>query len=178
MQAHTLRLLTAAVLLTGAFTALQAQPASRDQPPLQVQLVTAETSQGQEYFWRVKNVSQKDVSAYVACVPNETGRCTQIHTTVYATSSPPLDRLRPGETREEPHLKATGARPPKTVLPATVDYVLFADGSAWGPDTRRQSLWIRGVIQDARGTLARLKRLLDTEGVGAVVKILNASGKP
>jgi hypothetical protein len=178
MRTH-LRLLATVAVLTASFTALTAQPSSPDQPPVEVELVTIQAPQGQERFWRVKNVSQKDVSAYVACVPNDTGRCNQIHTTVYATSPAPFDRLRPGETREEPHLKLTAAAPPKPVVRATVDYVLFADGSTWGPDTRTQSLWIRGVIHGTRGTLARLKRLLDTQGTSAVIEeILNASHEP
>lgn len=50
-----------------------------------------------------------------------------------------------------------------------LDYVLFEDGSNWGPDQNRESLYIRGLLrgwQDARGSL---KALLDKKGVGAVI---------
>lgn len=178
MQGHMLRLFATAVLPL-SFTALSAQPKSPDQPPIQVELVTIQAPQGPEQFWRAKNVSHKDVSAWVACVPNETGRCNLTHGVVYATGPSPSNRLRPGETREEPRLRLTeAAEPPKTVVPATVDYVLFSDGSAWGPDARRQSLWIRGVIHGARGTIARLKRILDTQGTDAVIQILKAPQEP
>jgi hypothetical protein len=178
MQAH-LRLLAAAAVLTGSSTALMAQPPSPDQPPVEVELITIQGPEGQQRFWRVKNVSQKDVIAYIACVPNETGLCTLTHATVYVMAPAPLNRLRPGETRDEPRVKISGAAPPKAVVRATVDYVLFADDSSWGPDTRKQSLWIRGVIVGARGTLASLKRLLDTQGPSAVIdEILKASQEP
>jgi hypothetical protein len=179
MQTHILRVLATAAFLIGSATGLTAQPPSQDQPPIEVELITLRVPEGQERFWRVKNVSQKDVSAYVACVPNETGLCTLTHATVYVMAPAPRNRLRPGETREEPRAKIIGAAPTNPVVRATVDWVLFADGSAWGPDTRKQSLWIRGVIYGAQGTLARLKRLLDTQGTNAVIEeILRTSQEP
>jgi len=179
MQTHIFRFLATGAVLIGSATGLTAQLPSPEQPPIQVELITVQLAEGQQRFWRVKNVSQKDVSAFVACAPNEKGLCTLTHATVYLLAPAPLNRLRPGETRDEPRVKITGVAPTKAVVPATVDYVLFADGSAWGPDTRSQSLWIRGVIHGAQGTLARLKRLLDTQGSSAVIEeILKASHEP
>jgi hypothetical protein len=178
MQAHIFRLLATAAALTSSFTALAAQAAAGDQPPLEVERVIIQSPEGERHLWRVKNVSQKDVSAFVACIHNEKGLCVHMHTTIYATRPGPSGRLRPGETREEPPPKLAGAAPAKAVARPTLDYVLFADGSAWGPDSRGQSHVIRAAIAAARGTLAWLKRVLDTQGINAVVEILNTAQEP
>jgi hypothetical protein len=162
-----------APILAAALPALAAQPVSSDPPPVDVELLTVQTSGGETQSLRARNVSSKDVSAYVALMPNDAGPCCLTRTTVLATAKPPRDRLRPGETREDPPVPAA-AMAAKPALRATVDYVLFADGSSWGPDTQHQSGSVRGLIQGTRATLARLKRILDTQGSGAVIKALNS----
>lgn len=55
-----------------------------------------------------------------------------------------------------------------------VEYVLFTDGSSWGPDSKGQAGHINGVIQGRRATIALLKRIMETQGVRAVEEILRA----
>jgi hypothetical protein len=54
----------------------------------------------------------------------------------------------------------------------SVDYVLFVDGSGWGPDTTHHSLELQGVIRGSKLVRAILKRKLQTEGPEAVLEAL------
>lgn len=143
-----------------------------DKVPIEVEMVLYQTSDGQRVASRVRNVSEKEVLAYVACEPQERpdSGYERIHLAVFAMARPPHDRLRPGEVRQGGSFGGT----PLKVSRATVDYVLFADGSSWGPDSKRQSLQIRGLIEGRRATIAELKRVLETQGSRAVEEILKA----
>lgn len=140
--------------------------------PIEVETVIFETPDGQAVASRVRNVSEKEVVAYVACEPREkTGSgCDRIQIAVLATARPPRDRLRPGEILQDRRFQG----PALKMSRATVDYVLFADGSSWGPDSKKQSLYIRGVIQGRRVTVAELKRTMETQGIRAVEEFLKA----
>jgi hypothetical protein len=54
----------------------------------------------------------------------------------------------------------------------SVDYVLFADRSSWGPDAEKQSLFIEGILYGAHMTRSRLKRVLKDTGPDAVMNEL------
>ncbi len=169
--------LVAACVLPGACLALSAQPAGSDEPPVRVELSSVRRPNGQEVSsWRVTNVSRKEVRAYVAVLEssgNEAG-CRRVHVSVFGLDPLAQDRLRPGEQRQD-RIGAMGGGAPQR---ATVDFVLFTDGSTWGPDTQHKSLLIQGLLQGRRALLAQLKRVLETQGVEAVVKILNAPEEP
>jgi hypothetical protein len=146
----------------------QAGAAPQGNIPLHVQIVTEEGEEGTVARWKVANVSGKDVIAYCVVVrcPEQREGCNLVHTTVAGmVSKPPGDRLRAGEVRDH----RAGVPPGSGVWIPSVDYVLFADGSAWGPDTMKRSLYIEGVIKARRGIYVRLKHVLETEGVQALV---------
>ena len=57
----------------------------------------------------------------------------------------------------------------------TVDYVLFADRSSWGPDKLHTSERIAGMILATRGERTRLKKVLRERGAAAVADDLKLS---
>lgn len=185
MHGRTTLFLTAAPLICGTIVAglfcsgssiaLRAAEANGapDNAPLAVAISSLESQPAGTRQWRVRNISDKDIVAYsiLAQCPEGSGSCRETYNAVLATARPPHDRLRPGESQE----RKFGSSPPTgATTHLSVDYVLFADGSEWGPDTKKQSLWIRGIIQGQRGTLARLKHVMETQGSGAVIEILKA----
>lgn len=54
----------------------------------------------------------------------------------------------------------------------SVDYVLFTDGSAWGPDTRKASSDIRGIISGYDQALLELQKKLNANGADAVLQYI------
>ncbi len=54
-----------------------------------------------------------------------------------------------------------------------VDYVLFKDGSTWGPDQMKQSLHIAGIQKGWALARSTLRSVLAKQGEQAVVEILN-----
>lgn len=145
-------------------------------PPLELEFVPAGHRAEQPAVWRVRNVSDKDITAYVFVAgPAEepASCCNQTLSVVHAVAIPGRDRgpLRPGEIREE-HI---GQAAPGKTARAVLDYVLFGDGTSWGPDTQRHSLYVRGVIHGSRGTYGRLQRILKQEGAQALAQALEAA---
>ena len=134
--------------------------------PLEVQILPLDVNEGKAR-WRVVNVSGKDVIAYcivVRCAGQEKG-CQVVHTTVAGmTSNPPGDLLRAGNVLEHRGGLPSGSGG----WISSVDYVLFADGSAWGPDTMKRSLYVDGVMKSRRGIYLRLGSILQTQGIQAL----------
>jgi hypothetical protein len=57
----------------------------------------------------------------------------------------------------------------------SVDYVLFADESEWGPDVKKGSLKLKGISEGWRAAHAHLARVLQEKGAQAVVTELSRS---
>ena len=135
--------------------------------PLEVQILASDIKEGKA-LWRVANVSGKDVMAYcivVRCPEQEKG-CQVVHTTIAGLNpNPPGDLLRAGNVKEHRGGLPSGSGG----WISSVDYVRFADGSAWGPDTMKKSRYIDGVLEGRRGVYALLQRILKTQGAEAVV---------
>lgn len=168
--------LLATVFGVGDVVAMQADRSlgAMGRAPLEVSWSTTGARATGMALCSIRNVSNKDVVAYSLLVPCQSGsgNCRESYDAVLETASPPHDRLRPGESHERScvshALAATGRAP-------LVDYVLFSDGSEWGRDTQKRSLWIRGIIQGQRGTLARLKHVMEKQGIDAVIARLKAA---
>lgn len=54
----------------------------------------------------------------------------------------------------------------------SIDYVLFTDGSAWGPDRRKASVEIHGIISGYDQALIDLQQKLRTNGANVVLQYI------
>lgn len=148
-----------------------------DKAPIDIETVVVETPEGQRVASRVRNLSEKEIVAYAAYEPRGTSGSAheRTHVAILATARPLRNRLRPGEVIEDRLLQEGQLQGmPFKVSRPIVDYVLFADGSSWGPDSKKQSLRIWGVIEGRRATIAELRRVMETQGLGAVEQILKS----
>lgn len=108
--------------------------------------------------FQLKNQSTKSIHAYVLVIGyyDDDGKLIgTLTTTGVSRDLLPRPDLRPpfgpGETWTHPYrmAEASGAdRPARAV--ARVDFVLFDDGSSWGPDKAKMSLYLKGIKDGSR----------------------------
>ena len=127
----------------------------------------------------VTNRSTKNVAAYSIIIQavNAQGQLgPQItHTAVLAfnpsiSNGPYPNGLKAGDSQHTSRLRAVFA-PDKQVIQnyrVSVDYVLFKDGSTWGPDAMKTSLKIAGILKGWQLSNSHLKEVMQTGGVNAV----------
>ncbi|HVU44796.1 MAG TPA: hypothetical protein VHD85_01645 [Terracidiphilus sp.] len=58
-----------------------------------------------------------------------------------------------------------------------LDYVLFADGSEWGPDTLKQSREVKAILRGANTAALSLNKLLESQGAAAVERRIREAAK-
>jgi hypothetical protein len=78
--------------------------------------------------------------------------------------------LKTGDSQHTSRLRVVFA-PNKQVIKdyrISVDYVLFKDGSTWGPDAMKTSLKIAGILKGWQLSNSHLKEVMQTGGVNAV----------
>lgn len=100
-----------------------------------------------------RNLSAKPISAYavVLRLKNEAGRTESRFTKTIAVRGVMGSRARPDFAPGEAWSEAVGeftlqqGGVGKLRPELEVDYVLFADGTAWGPDKTKHSLYIQGL---------------------------------
>ena len=138
------------------------------------------SQQGSTVSFDLTNISQKPIRAdVIACAVRGTNRqpgaVTLQQTAVYGLGPDILAPLAfdAGVTHQE-HLGGIPPTPRGQVdsCVLSIDYVLFTDGSAWGPDTRKASLDIRGVISGYNRAVMGLQRKLKAAGTDAVVQYI------
>lgn len=122
----------------------------------------------------LSNRSSKKIRGYVLVIeyPGQTGgpamRITE--TRLSGLEPPPArDGFAPHEQWKH-GIRGAGPLGPSARI--TVDYVLFADRSSWGPDSLHQSERLAGVDEGWRLATAHLKRLLEESGAQAVTEYL------
>ena len=81
--------------------------------------------------------------------------------------------LQPGQSLWEAYDNATYSEPVRTIL-LSVDFVEFADGTAWGPDTTRSSQRLAGMRTGMSVERNRLLTILNDEGVAKLTSDLDA----
>ncbi len=172
------QLVASFVLLFGlASSGLCQEQASEIATPLEIRGLSDRTTGGSTAATvTLANASEKAVAGFVlvASAPSpRTGRPRQIvRAQLRAVEDPGNDGYDPGaefQVRfQVPPDFAVGS--PDTQV--SLDYVLFVDGSGWGPDTTHRSLELKGVIRGSKLARAVLKRKLQTEGPDAVLEAL------
>lgn len=132
----------------------------------------------QTVSFRVKNSGTKPIIGYVSFIRTNDG-VTIIE--VYKRHHVAFHRsavYKPGaEWTEEFSLSSLrgAAGQALSVSKPEIDFVLFEDGSRWGPDQYRLASRIRGEIAGVTLEHARLSDLLKRKGVEAVVKDLSGN---
>jgi hypothetical protein len=156
------------LLISVAVAANQQDPAAVSSP-LEVQTSTVSAGQGFNLTCRVTNKSNQDIVAYTIVVDflessgKPAGRLSTNAIMNLATNSNGSTRgLSPGATGGSNRPFSLPSEPNGTPVRfrVFVDYVLFKDGSTWGPDVMKQSLKIVGTQDGWRMSRAELKRLL------------------
>jgi hypothetical protein len=127
----------------------------------------------------VSSKSPKNILAYVLCAEffDGSGRKMGLATKTSnkAIGSPSAVRYFGAQTSWQDDFEIPASGDGRAVShKISVDFVLFQDGSRWGPDTTKTSLKIEGVIQGYKLERARLRRIAQTHGVKALLDDLNS----
>jgi hypothetical protein len=146
-------------------------------PPLVISNVS---QQGATVSFDLTNASRKPIRAdVIAC----TLRGETPHSAVLTVQQTSIYGLGPdllvapafdvGLTHHEQFGGIPGSRSGKAhSCSLSVDYVLFTDGTEWGPDTRNSSRAIRGVIAGYNRAVLGLQRKLQQNGADAVLQYI------
>jgi len=148
--------------------------------PLEVQSSTAKTTNGFALTCSVTNKSSQEIVAHTIVVDlfdssgKPAGRLSTNAIMNLATNSKnSTSSLAPGATGGTTRFPLpTESNGTPVTYKVSIDYVLFKDGSTWGPDTAKQSLAIMGTQQGWRQSRAQLKRLMAERGIQAVADAL------
>lgn len=145
------------------------QSKSATPPPM---IIVATHGSGATMNLTLTNVSGRAISASVVLVTFRTPKGSQVQAVDLEDSS-----LLPQATPLAPGAQATGAVSIPTQLGAElvidqtqVDYVLFTDGSSWGPDTAHVSLQIKGMRAGWARAYSHLNATLKRQGKDAVTE--------
>lgn len=151
-------------------TAIRAQ--GGDPRPVEIRSWITESATGPTVLWSLTNNSGKPVVAYSVLVDTSTGSasqgCRTVENTVWGLDSR-REGVSPGEVWNENRGVPVSAGVPLTV---SLDYVLFKDGSSWGPDMMKQSIKIQGIRLGWSQSRRTLKSMLDREGPDAVLDVI------
>ena len=91
-------------------------------------------------------------------------------TLVGLASDHPRQAYVPGETWKLETRAAGRQGMPGATRKVSVDFVLFEDGTGWGPDTKHGSLRLRGVVEGWRAAHGHLRRVLKEKGAAGVIE--------
>ena len=129
----------------------------------------------------LRNNSSKEALAYVVVIRSvaEDGRKGPTRVAQYVKHALTADQVpfRAGGVFERTVSGfVDSARRPLRVEP-TLDYVLFADGSEWGPDALKQSREVKAFMRGLNTAALSLSRLLDQQGIAAAEKRIREAAK-
>ncbi len=128
--------------------------------------------------FRVKNVGSKPILAYVSYVAVKDGaRILDVYKQQHlAFQRSALYQPDAAWTEEYsvPPLRGPAGQALQLAEPE-VDFVLFEDGTHWGPDRHHLAPRIRGEMAGVTFEHARLRDLLRQKGIDALVQDLNAN---
>jgi len=151
-----------------------------DQPgcPVAIEPVTVEAPIDNRYFdirVRLRSISNKSIVGLVISINSSKSGIGMTSTTFKADGllriSDALDdqyRVDFGPSESNVML-STGGIPPKRFL--SIDYVKFEDGSSWGDDLSKKSVWIEDALKGARGAVSDLLDLYSDPGPKDVKKM-------
>jgi hypothetical protein len=171
--------LLAALLASAAGAQENATGRTKADPPktslAMVQAVEQHEGGQRQLSLRFVNQSEKAIVAYVIKTEayDSSGKAGGATCSLRLRGAlPGMQDWQPGETIDDAVRLAT----PATVKPS-IDYVLYSDGSAEGPDSCGESLRVKGMQVGIRVERSRLKRILTEKGYGALVEDLLRDSK-
>jgi hypothetical protein len=135
--------------------------------PLMITPVAVEEWQADARTFRyaVKNFSDKKVEAFAVSRRSEAGDLMDMVTFI----SP----LAAGDAVESGVNVLKADMGPEFKIVLAVDYVLYADGTSWGKDSRKESLFISAYPEGQKKALAEVKALIDTLNEAALSQLLD-----
>jgi len=165
-----------AILLFSAASALAQTTAGP--PPLEIRSgVTAQAM----FAYTVTNVSGKDVKAFTVSIEAVDRRgqrlCSRSKTLIRGLGPGTAEVYKAGEVVHQDFRRIFAGVSDVGAWDGKLDYVLFADGSHWGPDNLKTSIEIAGMFHGRFAALDALKRMLSQQGPDAVITYLKGSGQ-
>lgn len=167
-------MLIGCVLLVSVFASAFAQEAGP--PPLAIS--EKPTNAQGDLMFEAQNTSKQAIRGFVVVSRSRNsageprGKIVQVQIRGVVPPDEP-NSIAPGEAISMTvHPHASDSSGNMLLYTASLDYVLFSDGAEWGPDTEKQSLEVRGVLEGSRQAILGLKELLATQGSDAIVAYL------
>jgi hypothetical protein len=148
--------LFAAVVLAAVVPALCQTPMSvvKIEPGEAIHALSPVPPSGAGTVVRLTNLSEKSIAAYVLVLRTVDSQGSAIGRHILN----PVLVLDPNDARNAKKPGDTWVdvfrRTPGTAATVDVDYVLFTDGTSWGPDSEKMSLRIAGMREGYRAGLA------------------------
>lgn len=136
-------------------------------------------SDGSSTFVDIVNRSDKNLVGYVLEVESKSIQTTSATTFTHIVAMRPggkTSKIFPGSsfTDKLRHAPLISADDRPLDYDIRVDFVVFEDGSTWGPDTKLQGARLAGTLHGIQQERARLQRLLANKGQAALVADIKA----
>lgn len=162
-----------------ALLLLTAAGFAQDGSPLRIRsLSVSDRDADQRVSFRVKNAGSRPILAYVSYVEVKDGaRIMEVYKRQHIAFDRSAVYQPDAEWSEEYSLALPrgAAGPALVVAQPRIDFVLFEDGTQWGPDQYRLASRIRGEIAGVTFEHARLRDLLKRKGIEALVTDLSGN---
>lgn len=166
----------AAALISGQATQVPSAPLTV------VSKRTTQFNEGSQFVVTLSNTSEKAIIGYVIKAERLGANRQVIDSITFSgvTYDPSVERKQPGGTWEL-MVDARTAPVPQQIavdLNLIVDYVLFADGTSFGPNILGRGHLVVAEYEGARGERARLRSILREKGADELVRVLNEAEWP
>jgi hypothetical protein len=170
--------LTVAVLL-GVMTGLCASAAQATTGPQPLQIQWKQGPDSQQPMITLRNVAQKPIVAYVIRSqyrkPDGSLSFEKARSVVLGLDPAGRQRYAPQESWDDSWRGVSEMTPSVPTL--VVDYVLFEDDTAWGPDELKEGARIIGMRQGWRSAYAHMRGILQKQGIEGVQAALASPRK-
>jgi hypothetical protein len=146
--------------------------------PIAIEPVTVEAPLDNRYFdirVRLRSVSNKSIIGLVISINSSRSGIGMTSTTFNADGLLSISDVLDDQYRvdfgpsESNVMLSTGGTPPKRFL--SIDYAKFEDGSSWGDDLAKKSVWIEDALKGARAAVSDLLYLYSDPGPEDVKKM-------
>jgi hypothetical protein len=124
--------------------------------------------------YTIRNLSNKAVRAYTILEETVTskGKGTGITITSLDNDGNPLQPMqtKPGS------FDSLSLSDPLVSLTLSMDYVEFADGTAWGKDMQHTAEHLAGQREGRKQAFIKIREVFDKQGIGAVTELIRQEG--
>jgi len=158
--------LCVAVCVTASAQSVHVNVKSQPDSPLSIRTVRLiyDDPHRPAFEYTIVNISDKPIRAYT--IRNDEGLTGS---NLSMLNLP----LQPGQSQQEGEDSTVFPEPVWQML-LSVDFVEFADGTAWGPDTTRSSQRLAGIRMGMTVERNRLLTILNDDGIAKIISDLDA----